>query len=306
MGGVILVMKDINMHTPPKVAGIGEVLWDIFPDGSLLGGAPTNFACHCRQLGADAHVVSCVGNDDLGRQAIAGLKQRDVGVSYLQQHDARPTGSVAVTLDKKGKPTYDILQNVAWDYLTFTPELATFAPSLDAACFGVLGQRSEASRQTIRSLLQKMPSHALKILDVNLRKPFFSKTLVQESLTLATVLKLSDEELPVLASYFDLTGSAIEQLVALRERFDLSLVAYTRGPEGSLLVGADETVTTRGVEMTVVDSVGAGDSFTAALCMGLLKSLPLADVNVFANRVAGYVCSQKGACPKLPDHLRLT
>lgn len=282
------------------------MLWDIFPDGSRLGGAPTNFACHCRQLGGDAHVVSCVGDDDLGRQASAALQQRGVGVRFIQQHTSRPTGSVRVTLDKSGKPTYEILQDVAWDDLRLTPELSKLAQSLDAACFGVLGQRSATSREAIRTFLKNMPEQSLKLFDVNLRKPFFSKALVEESLQLATILKLSDEELPVLATYFDLDGSVMDQLATLRKRFDLALVAYTRGTQGSILVGAEETNTTAGVETSVVDSVGAGDSFTAALCMGLLNAKPLAEVNVFANRVAAYVCSQKGACPILPKHLQLT
>ncbi|MAT14473.1 MAG: carbohydrate kinase [Planctomyces sp.] len=292
------------MSFNPKVVGIGEILWDVFPDGERLGGAPSNFACHCHQLGADAYPVSCVGDDDLGHRTHSELEQRGVSPEFIQQSDAYPTGRVLVTLDEGGKPTYQIIEDVAWDYLTFTPQWKSLAESLNAACFGVLSQRSPQSRETVREFLRHMPEDSLRIFDVNLRKPFYSKELVADSLELATILKLSDEELPVLADYFGLSGTVREQLAALRERFHLSLIAYTRGSEGSILAGAHETDENAGVDTKVIDSVGAGDSFTASLCVGLLKGLPLAEVNAFANRVAAYVCSQKGACPKLPPELK--
>jgi len=293
------------MSAKPKIAGIGEILWDMFPDGGRLGGAPTNFACHCQQLGGETYPVSCVGNDELGRQTLAALKQLSVNADFVQQSSTHPTGRVLVSLDAAGKPTYDILEDVAWDHLEFTPELGALAETLDAACFGVLSQRSERSRKTVRTFLCAMPERSLRIFDVNLRAQFFSKQRIEESLQLATVLKLSDEELPVLAGYFDLNGEVTDQLSTLRDRFQLNLVAYTRGRDGSLLIGTDEVNEAPGLEVRAVDSVGAGDSFTAALCMGLLKGLSLSEVNTFANKVAAFVCSRKGACPKLPGHLKL-
>lgn len=293
--------------TPPfEVAGIGETLWDMFPDGGRLGGAPTNFSCHCHQLGGHAHPVSCVGDDGLGRQARVTLAQLGVNTTHVLESTTYPTGRVVVSLDDSGKPSYDILEDVAWDHLTFTPELKALARSLDAVCFGTLGQRAAESREAIRAFLTHMPAPSLKILDVNLRAPFFSKARVEESLQLATVLKLSDEELPVLAGYFELTGNTEEQLATLHSRFNLELVAYTRGHEGSILLRKDEVNAFPGITVNVKDSVGAGDSFTAALCMGLLKHEPLAAVNAFANEVAAFVCSQKGACPPLPAHLKTT
>ncbi len=294
------------MMPPFEVAGIGETLWDMFPDGGRLGGAPTNFSCHCHQLGGNAHPVSCVGDDGLGRQARVKLAQLGVNTKYVLESPTHPTGRVMVSLDDVGKPTYEILEGVAWDHLTFTPELEALAHALDAVCFGTLGQRASESREAIRAFLTHMPPGALKILDVNLRAPFYSQTLVEESLQFATVLKLSDEELPILGEYFGLSGSTEEQLSALQNRFGLDLVAYTRGPEGSFLLGKDEVNAFPGISVTVVDSVGAGDSFTAALCLGLLKREPLATVNAFANEVAAFVCSQKGACPPLPAHLKIT
>lgn len=287
----------------PKIAGVGELLWDMLPDGARLGGAPANFACHCYQLGAEAYPVSRVGDDDLGLEAQAGLEKLGVSAKFVQESATHLTGRVLVSLDAAGKPSYEIIADVAWDHLEFTSELKTLATSLDAACFGVLAQRSFMSRETIRTFLRHMPEQAYKILDVNLREPFFSKELVDESLQLATILKLSDEELPILASYFSIVGSPIEQLIALRSRFDLDLVAYTCGRDGSILISPKEIDENPGCEATAVDSVGAGDSFTAALCVGLLRGESLASVNTFANRVAAFVCSQEGATPKLPATL---
>jgi len=285
------------------VAGIGELLWDVFPEHKRLGGAPANFAFHCYQLGAKAYPVSCVGADELGRRIRDELREIGVDASYVLESDTFPTGTVQVTLNDKGKPSYQIFENVAWDHIPFTRGLEALAAKLDAVCFGSLSQRSAVSRETIRSFVRHMPPEALKIFDVNLRQSFFSKEQVEGSLQLATILKVSDEELPVLAGYFGLRGDVMVQLNGLRERFDLKLVAYTRGPDGSLLVGSGEVDDAPGEEGLAVDSVGAGDSFTASLCMSVLKGWPLNKVNVFANRVAAFVCSRKGATPTLPEHL---
>lgn len=286
------------------VAGIGELLWDVFPSHKRPGGAPANFAFHCHQLGAEAYPVSCVGTDELGRRIRDELREIGVDTRHVLESDAFPTGTVQVTLNDEGKPSYQIFENVAWDHIPLTSGLEGLAAKLDAVCFGSLSQRSAVSRETIHSFVRHMPRDALKIFDVNLRQSFFSKEQVEGSLRLASILKLSDEELPVLAGYFGLRGDVMAQLNGLRERFNLKLVAYTRGPDGSVLVRSDEVDDAPGEKgLVVVDSVGAGDSFTAALCMGALKGWPLNKMNVFANRVAAFVCSQKGATPTLPEHL---
>lgn len=285
------------------VAGIGELLWDVFPHYKRLGGAPANFAFHCYQLGAKAYPVSCVGKDELGRHIREALREMGVDTSYVLECDAFPTGTVQVTLDDHGKPSYRIFEDVAWDQIPFTGGLEALAAKLDAVCFGSLAQRSAVSRATIRSFVQHMPRQALKIFDVNLRQSFVSKEQIDGSLQLASILKLSDEELPVLAGYFGLRGDVVAQLDALRERFDLNLVAYTRGPRGSVLVRSDEIDDAPGQGGLAVDSVGAGDSFTASLAIGALEGWPLREVNRFANKVATFVCSQKGATPALPEHL---
>ncbi|MDF7808650.1 carbohydrate kinase [Pontiellaceae bacterium B12219] len=283
------------------VVGIGELLWDVFSHHKRPGGAPANFACHTSRLGAQAYPVSCVGPDALGRELREQIQEMGVSTRYIMDA-AQATGVVDVVLNA-GKPTYEIHEDVAWDHIPFTDDLNALAGKLDAVCFGSLSQRSAESRKTIHRFLRSMPDHALKIFDVNLRQSYFSRELIAASLELASILKLSDEELPVLADFFGLTGNAEEQLKQLIKQFDLKLIAYTRGPDGSLLVGAYEMDDTAGLPGKATDSVGAGDSFTAALCMGLLKGWPLKKVNLFANEVATFVCSQKGATPVLPGHL---
>ena len=285
-----------------NVAGIGELLWDIFPTHKRLGGAPANFACHCSRLGAMASLVSCVGADPPGEQICAALKETGVDTHWVMKSKAYPTGTVQIVLND-GKPTYEICEDVAWDHIECGDELKTFAATLDAVCFGSLSQRAGESRAAIHSFLQSVPDSALKFFDVNLRQEFFSKEVVEESLRRANILKLSDEELPVLAGYFKLQGESLEQLHQLRDMFDLRLIAYTRGPDGSVLVSAEDVDDFPGLPVKAVDTVGAGDSFTAALCMGLLRGWPMKKVNAFANEVAVFVCSQKGATPVLPGRL---
>lgn len=283
------------------VVGIGELLWDVFPSHKRLGGAPANFACHASRLGAQAYPVSSIGSDALGIELLQQLKEMGVSSQYIFEVNYK-TGIVDVVLSS-GKPTYKIHEDVAWDYIPLTDDLKALSGKLDAVCFGSLSQRSEESRTTIHAFLRSLPENTLKIFDVNLRQSFFSKDLIAASLKLANILKLSDEELPVLADYFGLTGNVEEQLKQLLNQFDLRLIGYTRGPDGSILMNAFDMDDAAGLPGKAVDSVGAGDSFTAALCMGLLKEWPLKKVNLFANEVATFVCSQKGATPLLPRYL---
>lgn len=293
------------MSKPPIVVGIGEILWDLFPGRESVGGAPANFAHHSGQLGALAYPVTCIGVDSLGGRLRARLGEMNLDSRYVMDCDSLPTGTATVTLDESAKPTFAINLDAAWSHLSVTPELLELAETLDAICFGTLSQQSRQSREAIQTIVARTRESALRILDVNLRSPYYSKAIVEQSLELANVLKLSDDELPILAEYFELTGDRLEQLQALRCRFDLRLIACTLGAAGSLLVGADEVDATPCEPGIVVDSVGAGDSFTAALCAGLLRGWTLKRINQFANRVAGYVCSQVGATPILPEALIL-
>jgi fructokinase len=292
------------MKSTFKVAGLGEVLWDCFPDHQRLGGAPINFARHVQQLGLQSHAVTCVGRDELGEQAVDELAKGGLATDLVFQHATLPTGNVQVVLDASAKPSYAITENVAWDEIPCPQSLLDVAASLDAVSFGTLALRSEVSRETISQTIAAMPSESLKILDVNLRAPFYSKPVVDHALELANVLKLSDEELVVLATYYDLTGEVEDQLRALQQRFKLRLIAYTMGADGSILMTSDELNRADAVKVLPVDSVGAGDSFTAALCVSFLSDRPLTVCNELANEVAAYVCSQHGAVPHLPDDLK--
>jgi fructokinase len=286
------------MASAPVVVGIGEMLWDVFPEGKKLGGAPLNFSHHCRQLGASAHPVSAVGADADGAEIRQILAAQDLPDDHVQIDTAHSTGRVQVTLHN-GKPTYELLSDVAWDYMRFEPNLRNLASHADAVCFGSLAQRSNISRTTIGAFLDAMRPETLRIFDVNLRQNFYSKEILETSLHRANIFKLSDEELPTLSHFYDLSGQVLDQLQTLRQMFNLRLVAYTRGPEGSLLVTANDTSDHPGFPGNVIDTVGAGDSFTATLCMGLLQNLPLAEMNRRACLVASFVCSQSGATPPL-------
>ena len=285
------------------VVGIGELLWDVFPEGKRLGGAPVNFACHCSQLGAVAYPVSCVGQDPAGEEIRAAVEKLGVDPRYIAVDAEHPTGTVQVTLDAHAKPSYEICEGVAWDVIRLTPALESLARGTAAACFGSLCQRNAVSRATIHAFLESMPADAFTIFDVNLRQSFYSKEILEASLVHANVLKLSDEELPVLAGMFDLPGTVEDQLKALAGRFQLRLVAYTRGAQGSLLIGTGDVSDHPGHPCEAIDSVGAGDAFTAALCVGLRKGSSLPSINAHANRVAAYVCSHEGAVPALPAAL---
>jgi fructokinase len=290
------------MSEPFIVAGIGELLWDVFPSGKRLGGAPVNFSYHCHQLGASGYPVSAVGHDELGMEILQAVEGKNLSGRYIQTVHY-PTGTVQVTLDENGKPSYEICTDVAWDYIPSSPELSELARQADAVCFGSLAQRSDVSCSTILSFLKAMRDGALKIFDVNLRQAFFSESIIAAALEEASILKLSDEELPILAQLFSVEGSVLEQLQQLLQKFNLRLLAYTRGPDGSILVTANEIDDHPGCPGDAVNSVGAGDSFTATLCMGLLNKEPLSEINQHANQVAAFVCSQDGATPELPPDL---
>ncbi|MBN1830360.1 MAG: carbohydrate kinase [Deltaproteobacteria bacterium] len=285
------------------VAGVGELLWDIFPSGRRIGGAPANFAAHCMALGSDARVLSKIGDDEDGQALLAEIKKLGLPSDTIMVDADMPTGTVNVVLDHEMHPSYVISEDVSWDYLLSTPELEVMAAKFDAICFGTLAQRNEVSRQTIQKLVASTPINGLRIFDVNLRQHYFSPEIVERSLSLANVFKLSDEELPVICQMLDVHGEMEEQLLALMKRFNLEVVALTRGRKGSILVTPEDKSISNGENIEVVDTVGAGDSFTAALCLGLLKNLPLDKINSNASRIAAYVCSQTGAIPLLPRYL---
>jgi fructokinase len=287
-----------------NVVGVGEVLWDLLPTGRQLGGAPANFAYHAHALGAQAKVITRVGNDDYGREITRRFREMGLPDTTVQTDDTLPTGTVKVELSGNGLADFTIQENVAWDCIAATAGAMAAACAADAICFGSLAQRFLQSRATILTLVAAARADALRVFDINLRQNFYSRTVIEQSLDLANVLKLNDEELPVLAEMFGAAGSIEQQIDRLARQFSLNLIALTRGANGSLLYRKDKDGVRwsdcRSRPVHVVDTVGAGDSFTAALVLGLLGKMELDEINEIANEVARFVCSQAGATPVLP------
>lgn len=294
-----------------RIVGIGELLWDMLPTGKVLGGAPANFACQARGIGADATMVSAVGNDALGREIQEALRERGFDVSTIGVNE-HPTGTVTVDMSADGQPTYTIHESVAWDYLTPEASSLEVVARAHALSFGSLAQRSPESRAAVRELVKASEQDALKVFDVNLRQNYYSPDLLEESLQLANALKLNEDELPIVASLLSAsevpgsTDPGEERLTMeqLRDHYDLRLVALTRGSKGSLLFAEDSWSERAGREVKVVDTVGAGDAFLAGLVVGILKGLPLDAINEHATALAAFVCENAGATPAIPEMLR--
>jgi len=294
----------------PIVVGLGELLWDLFPAGKQLGGAPANFAYITAMLGDTGIVASRVGDDRLGQEALWHLKSSGLNISRVQRDPVHPTGTVKVTVDLKGQPEYQITENVAWDFMEFSEDWISLARSTHAVCFGSLAQRNSVSRATIRAFLAALPSFAIGIFDVNLRQSYFSAEIIRDSLRHAKILKLNHEEFP---RFLDLlqcplrnsarAGSAptdYSDVTAARwlcKEFGVQIVCITRGPSGSLLVTPTAQDEHPGFSVKIADTVGAGDAFTAALVHHALRGSSLSATNAAANRMGAWVASQEGATP---------
>ncbi len=287
------------------IVGIGEILWDVFPDGPRFGGAPSNFACSTAELAqdtADVFMVSSVGKDDLGQRAFESLQGHGVHATCVQIAEQQ-TGQVLVELDAVGVASYRFAENAAWDNLTWNDALERRTHDCHAVCFGTLGQRSASSRNVIQDFVRATSEDTFRILDVNLRAPFIDDEVILQSLALANVLKLNDEELSRLARLCRVDGTDVEILRQLAEQFQLQCVALTRGPDGAIILQGDDVSDMAGVPVDVVDTVGAGDAFTAAMTLGLLAGRSSEHINQSAIAAASYVCSQSGATPKFPPSL---
>lgn len=299
------------MKEPHLILGIGELLWDILPEGPRLGGAPANFTVMAGRLGNHAAVLSRIGRDDLGRDAIKLLDPLPVDTSPIQIDSSHETGRATLTLNG-GQAAYVFRQPVAWDSLELSGEWLQLAERADAICFGSLAQRSVESRQTIQTLAAQTSSACVRIFDVNLRPPFYSGEIVQESLELATVVKMNDTEVPEVLALLGLPlndepASARLRIGAnrlLSEFPTLQMAAITCGAAGSLLVTREEWHQHPGVRVQVADTVGAGDAFTAAMTHYLLRGADLATLNEAGNRWGAWVASQPGAMPELSEAVR--
>lgn len=278
-----------------NIIGIGEILWDILPNGKHLGGAPANFAYISKQLGNNGIVLSRVGNDEFGKEILSELKLKNISTDLIQIAAENPTGIVKVRLEN-GQPNYEIVENVAWDFLEFTENWNNVAERCDAVCFGSLAQRGKISRETIRKFVEK--TKGLRIFDVNLRQNYFSNEILHESFRLANIVKLNHEELPIISEIFEIEGAKlIEKAEKLLLEFDLKMICVTRGGNGSLLITQDAVSEHKGLKIKIADTIGAGDSFTAGMTHGILRDWTLEKINDFANKVGAFVASNTGAMP---------
>ena len=298
--------KGANMKREYVIVGLGELLWDIFPQGKYFGGAPANFVYHISTLGHKGIVASRIGKDTLGKEIIDTIATLGLTRKYIQIDSNHPTGTVDVRVDSNGHPKYTITENVAWDFFEFNEKWKILAEKADAVCFGSLAQRSSESRETIIEFLKHTGKETVRIFDINLRQNFYSPEIITQSLKISSILKLNDEELPIL---IDLLGyqkkeSEEELCRLLIEKYGLDLVCLTKGRNGSLLVNERETVKHPGRKVTVIDTVGAGDAFTAALAIQYLKGSSLERISEAANRLGSWVASQAGATPSANKYVQ--
>lgn len=286
------------------IVGMGEALWDVLPEGKKIGGAPANFAYHVSQFGLNSCVVSAVGEDKLGKEILDNFDEKQL--TYQIEQVPYPTGTVQVELDEAGVPCYDIKEGVAWDNIPFTPELEDLARRTRAVCFGSLAQRSIVSRETINRFLDTMPEgeDQWKIFDINLRQGFYTKEILCVSMRKCNILKINDEELITLSRMFGWPGIDLEDKCwILLAKFNLRMLILTCGVNGSYVFTPGEISFVETPKVEVADTVGAGDSFTAAFVAAILKGKSVADAHHLAVKVSAYVCTCNGAMPKLPDEL---
>jgi len=279
------------------MAGVGELLWDLLPEGQKLGGSPMNVVYHCQAAGIESAVVSAVGTDELGKEIMKEVRGKGISTEYIQLAKGWPTGTVTVKLTD-GIPDFTIHENVAWDQIHWNEQLEKLSGSIDAAAFGSLSQRNQATRETLKKFLRNMKKESIRVFDINLRQHFHSFDIIHDSLELSTVLKINDEELPILAGYLKLKGSVKTIMLRLIKLYNLDLIAFTRGHKGSILYGSDMISVMQAPKVKIKDTVGAGDTFTALLIAGMLKEKSLRDIHGEATEAAARVCTQDGGTPE--------
>ena len=293
------------MNEKRYVVGLGEVLWDVLPEGKKLGGAPANFAYHAGQfLGSDNTIaISALGEDKLADETIEALREHNL--NDLLPRVPYPTGTVQVTLAEGGIPTYDIKENVAWDNIPFDDDIAAIARNCRAVCFGSLAQRNIVSRTTIQKFLDATPDDCLKIFDINLRQQFYTKEIIQESIRRCNILKINDEELVLIGRMFGYPGLDIENKCWLiLGKYNLDMLVLTCGTNGSYVFTPGAVSFQETPKVTVADTVGAGDSFTGSFVGSILGGKSVAEAHRIAVRVSAFVCTQNGAMPEVPAELK--
>ena len=286
------------------VVGMGEALWDMLPEGKKIGGAPANFAYHVSQFGLDSRVVSAVGEDELGAEILKNFREKKL--NCMIETVPYPTGTVQVELDINGVPCYDIREGVAWDNIPFTPALEGLARQTRAVCFGSLAQRSGVSRGTIDRFLDAMPDGEgqYKIFDINLRQGFYTKEILCNSMRKCNILKINDEELVTVSRMFGYPGIDLQDKCwILLAKYNLRMLILTCGVNGSYVFTPGEISFVETPKVEVADTVGAGDSFTAAFVASILKGKPVPEAHKIAVATSAFVCTQNGAMPVLPARL---
>ena len=286
------------------VVGMGEALWDMLPEGKKIGGAPANFAYHVSQFGLDSRIVSAVGEDELGAEILKNFREKKL--NCMIETVPYPTGTVQVELDINGVPCYDIREGVAWDNIPFTPALEGLARQTRAVCFGSLAQRSVVSRETINRFLDAMPDGEgqYKIFDINLRQGFYTKEILCNSMRKCNILKINDEELVTVSRMFGYPGIDLQDKCwILLAKYNLRMLILTCGVNGSYVFTPGEISFVETPKVEVADTVGAGDSFTAAFVASILKGKPVPEAHKIAVATSAFVCTQNGAMPVLPARL---
>lgn len=278
-----------------KVIAVGEIVWDMLPAGKQLGGAPLNFAFFSKELGAEAYAVSAIGNDVLGDETLAVASATGVNLDYLQRNNL-PTSRVLISLDDEGVPQYEIVENVAWDALECPQMILDLVKDASVMCWGSLAQRSVTSRQSVLAMLSAAPKECVKVFDINIRQHYYSREVIETSLGYADILKLNEDELPLVASILGLSGPEHDIVSQLIEKYALKYLVYTHGADFSEVYSATgEYSHVPTPKVRVVDTVGAGDSFTAVFVTSILQGLSMAESHARAVEVSAYVCTQNGA-----------
>ncbi len=292
----------IDTQTARIVVGLGELLWDCFDDSRRPGGAPANVAFQAGQLGCEGVACSRVGRDDLGDELVDFLVGQGLDTRHVQRDPEHPTGTVTVDTSRADHPQYTIHHPVAWDYIEFDGALQSLMQNAAAVCFGSLAQRGEVSRKSIQAALEHTANDCLVVCDVNIRQDWYTRETLDESLRASRLVKLNDDEVPLLAEVLQLgSHSEIDFCRAVRERYEVEAVCITQAERGCLLVDGDEVVDSPGVAIELVDAVGAGDAFTAAWITARLAGRPAEQQVALANRIGGLVASRAGAMPELKE-----
>ena len=297
-------MRKVQKKENPTVVGIGELLWDILPEGRRLGGAPANFAYHASMQGANAYLVSSIGNDVEGEDILVELEKKSLSSEYVSLLPFAKTGTVSVKL-KNGSPSYIINSPVAWDFIPPSEKLASLAAKADAVCFGSLAQRNNISAETIKHFVTAANNKCLKVFDVNLRQNFFTDEIIDSSLKLCNILKISDEELPVVCKIAGISETGTTAINAIINKYNLKWAVMTEGAKGSLFCdGVFSFHIPSCPHGPIEDTVGCGDSFIAVLTVGLLKGFPPLDAMTNASKVAGFISASKGPTPAINEDFK--